>query len=144
MRIARRLLIVVLVALTGTIARPSFAAPRAPLPVDLQRAGVAQLAQALADRTALDQAARLDQERAQGRVRGPLHGIPVLVKDNIDAAGLPTTAGAIALRRSVPAQDSFLVKRLRAAGAIILGKTNLTEFANFMTTGMPAGFSALG
>ena len=177
MRIARRLLIVVLVALTGTIARPSFAAPRAPLPVDLQRAEVAQLAQALADRTvtsrqlvsayldrvatfdtagprldavrmldptALDQAARLDQERAQGRVRGPLHGIPVLVKDNIDAAGLPTTAGAIALRRSVPAQDSFLVKRLRAAGAIILGKTNLTEFANFMTTGMPAGFSALG
>ncbi|WP_280318141.1 sigma-70 family RNA polymerase sigma factor, partial [Nocardia wallacei] len=93
---------------------------------------------------ALRDAERLDAERRQGRVRGPLHGIPVLVKDNIDVAGLPTTAGALALRDSVPAEDSFLVRRLREAGAVILGKTNLTEFANFTTTGMPNGYSALG
>jgi amidase len=93
---------------------------------------------------ALAQATQLDQERLNNRVRGPLHGIPVLIKDNIDAVGLPTTAGAIALARSFPAQDAFLVTRLRAAGAIILGKANLTEFANFMTTGMPSGYSGLG
>ncbi|MDT5036750.1 MAG: amidase [Micromonosporaceae bacterium] len=93
---------------------------------------------------ALAQAAQLDQERTANRVRGPLHGIPVLIKDNIDAVGMPTTAGAIALARSMPGDDAFLVKRLRTAGAIILGKANLTEFANFMTTGMPAGFSDLG
>jgi len=108
------------------------------------RAGPRLNAVRMVDPTALDQAARLDDERARGRVRGPLHGIPVLIKDNINAAGMPTTAGAIALRRSLPSEDAFLVKRLRAAGAIILGKANLTEFANFMTNGMPAGFSALG
>ncbi|WP_280370585.1 amidase family protein, partial [Nocardia wallacei] len=93
---------------------------------------------------ALRDAERLDAERRRGRVRGPLHGVPVLVKDNIDVAGMPTTAGALALRDSVPAVDSFLVQRLREAGAVILGKTNLTEFANFTTTGMPNGYSGLG
>jgi amidase len=93
---------------------------------------------------ALEQAEQLDRERRQGRVRGPLHGIPVLVKDNIDVKGLPTTAGALALERSFPRGDAFLVSRLRAAGAVILGKANLTEFANFTTAGMPSGYSGLG
>jgi len=93
---------------------------------------------------AVRDALRLDVERRLGRVRGPLHGIPVLVKDNIDVAGLPTTAGALALRDSRPRGDAFLVTRLRAAGAVLLGKTNLTEFANFTTAGMPSGYSGLG
>ncbi|HEU5161001.1 MAG TPA: amidase family protein [Streptosporangiaceae bacterium] len=91
-----------------------------------------------------EEARRADGERARGRIRGPLHGIPVLVKDNIDVRGLPTTAGALALRSSRPGGDAFLVGRLRAAGAVILGKTNLTEFANFTTQGMPSGYSGLG
>jgi amidase len=90
------------------------------------------------------EAEQADQERRRGRVRGPLHGIPVIVKDNIDVTGLPTTAGALALERSFPRGDAFLVSRLRAAGAVILGKANLTEFANFTTNGMPSGYSALG
>src|SRR5690242_11577654 len=86
---------------------------------------------------ALQDAAQLDLERATGHVRGPLHGIPVLVKDNLDVAGLPTAVGNVALQHNVPDRDSTVVARLRAAGAVILGKTNLTEFANFMTSGMP-------
>jgi amidase len=93
---------------------------------------------------ARDEAKRADAERRHGIVRGQLHGIPVLVKDNIDVESLPTTAGALALERSFPAGDAFLVLRLRAAGAVILGKTNLTEFANFTTSGMPSGYSGLG
>ncbi|WP_196807175.1 amidase family protein [Candidatus Solirubrobacter pratensis] len=94
---------------------------------------------------ALQEAAQLDLERATGHVRGPLHGVPVLVKDNLDAAGIPTTAGSVALEHSVPDRDSTVVAKLRAAGAVILGKTNLTEFANFMSSsGMPSGYSSLG
>lgn len=93
---------------------------------------------------ALDDAERLDRERKRGQLRGPLHGIPVLVKDNLDLEGLPTTAGSVALERSVPRVDSTVVARLRAAGAVVLGKTNLTEFANFLTNGMPSGYSSLG
>jgi len=91
-----------------------------------------------------EQAAALDGERAAGSTRGPLHGVPVLVKDNIDVAGLPTTGGALALEHSVPDRDADLVGRLRSAGAVVLGKTNLTELANFMTEGMPSGYSSLG
>src|SRR3954469_7625921 len=94
--------------------------------------------------TALQDAAVLDLERATGHLKGPLHGIPVLVKDNLDVAGLPTTAGSVALQDSIPDKDSTVVAKLRAAGAVILGKTNLTEFANFMTNGMPSGYSSLG
>src|SRR3954451_23030471 len=93
---------------------------------------------------ALDRAAALDAERREGRVRGPMHGIPVLVKDNIDVAGIPTTAGALALEHSVPDRDAGLVARLREAGAVVIGKTNLTELANFMADEMPSGYSSLG
>src|SRR3954467_6820106 len=96
---------------------------------------------------ALQDASLLDLERTTGRVRGPLHGIPVLVKDNLDVAGLPTTAGNVALQNSIPDKDSAVVANLRKAGAVILGKTNLSEFANFLTTGnpaMPSGYSSLG
>ncbi|GGH45800.1 amidase family protein [Microbacterium album] len=91
-----------------------------------------------------EEAAQLDAERAAGTVRGPLHGVPVLLKDNIDAVGMPTTAGSIALADSFPAEDAPLTAQLREAGAIILGKVNLSEFANFITSGMPSGYSSLG
>ena len=83
---------------------------------------------------ALADADALDAERKAGRRRGPLHGIPVVVKDNYDTADMPTTAGSIALRGSMPERDAFQVRRLRAAGAIIVGKTNLHEFARGITT----------
>ncbi len=79
---------------------------------------------------ALAEARSLDEERKARGPRSPLHGLPVLLKDNIDAAGLPTTGGFYALRNSLPAQDSEQVRRLRAAGCVILGKTNLSEFAS--------------
>ena len=75
-----------------------------------------------------------DAERAEGRVRGPLHGIPVVVKDNYDTADMPTSGGAIGLATSVPPDDAFQVSRLREAGAIILGKTNMHELARGITT----------
>ncbi|MQA91878.1 MAG: amidase [Gemmatimonas sp.] len=78
---------------------------------------------------ALKIAAELDRERAAAGSRGPLHGIPILLKDNFDTVDLPTTAGSIALAGSIPGRDATLVERLRAAGAIILGKTNMSEFA---------------
>ncbi|SMB93706.1 amidase family protein [Deinococcus hopiensis] len=87
-------------------------------------------------------AARLDTLPPE--VRGPLHGVPLLIKDNIDVAGLPTTAGSLLMTRHVPAVDAPLVARLRAAGAVLLGKANLTEWANFMTLGMPNGYSGAG
>lgn len=89
-------------------------------------------------------ARRLDAEREAGHVRGPLHGIPVLLKDNVGTKDMPTTAGSIALQGWSPTHDATIAARLREAGAIILGKTNLSEFANWMATGMPNGFSTLG
>lgn len=76
----------------------------------------------------------LDRERASGRVRGPLHGIPIIVKDNYDTAGLPTTAGSIALSGLVATSDSFQVKKLREAGAVILAKAHMHELASGITT----------
>lgn len=96
------------------------------------------------DPSALEQAAERDAERARGEQRGPLHGIPVLLKDNIDVAGLPTTAGSLALASHRPAKDAPLVARLRAAGAVILGKTNLSEWANFRSTRSSSGWSSAG
>ena len=76
----------------------------------------------------------LDAERAKGTVRGPLHGIPVLVKDNYETVEMPTSAGSIALAGFHPARDAFLVRRLKDAGAVILGKTNMHELAAGITT----------
>ncbi|HEX2692112.1 MAG TPA: amidase family protein, partial [Kofleriaceae bacterium] len=93
---------------------------------------------------ALDEARARDNERRCGLARGPLAGIPVLLKDNIDTLDMPTTAGSVALAGSVPPSDAFLTRRLRDAGAIVLGKGTLTEFANFIAIGMPSGYSSLG
>lgn len=93
---------------------------------------------------ALEEARALDAERRAGRVRGPLHGIPILLKDNIDATPMATTAGSLALASHFPARDAALVERLRAAGAVILGKTNLSEWANFRSTNSISGWSAVG
>lgn len=141
--------------------------------IDLQRASIAQLQAAMATGTitavelvdayeariaafsaynavrvvspdARARAAALDAERRAGTVRGPLHGIPVLLKDNVGTDDLPTTAGSVALEGRIPRRDAFLTARLRAAGAIVLGKTNLSEWANWMATGMPNGYSSLG
>lgn len=87
----------------------------------------------------------MDQERKAGKVRGPLHGIPVLIKDNIDTADkMATSAGSIALAENRATKDAFIVARLRAAGAVILGKTNLSEWANFRSTRSASGWSSRG
>lgn len=94
---------------------------------------------------ALDQARALDAERAAGRVRGPLHGIPILLKDNIESADpMPTTAGSLALVENITNRDAPLVARLREAGAVILGKTNLSEWANIRSSHSTSGWSAVG
>ncbi len=95
---------------------------------------------------ALAIARSLDAERKDGKVRGPLHGIPVLIKDNIDTAdGLKTTAGSLALVDAPrPREDAFIVRRLREAGAVLLGKTNLSEWANLRSTRSSSGWSARG
>jgi amidase len=90
-------------------------------------------------------AAALDEERAAGHIRGPLHGIPVLLKDNIDTDDrMLTTAGSLALVLSRPSRDAAVVKRLRASGAVVLGKTNMSEWANFRSTRSMSGWSARG
>jgi len=87
----------------------------------------------------------LDRERKEKGMRGPLHGIPILIKDNIDTADrMMTTAGSLALVGSRPAQDSFVARRLREAGAVILGKTNLSEWANFRSSHSSSGWSGRG
>jgi len=94
------------------------------------------------DPTAIDQARSLDRQR---RARGPLFGVPMLIKDNIESAGpLPTTAGSLALANNVTNRDAPLVARLRAAGAVIVGKTNLSEWANIRSTRSISGWSAIG
>ena len=97
------------------------------------------------DPDALAVADRLDRERRAGRLRGPLHGIPVLLKDNIDTAdGMTTTAGSLALEGWIPPEDSGVAARLRRAGALLLGKTNLSEWANFRSTRSSSGWSGRG
>lgn len=94
---------------------------------------------------ALAIAKQCDAERKQKKTVGPLHGIPVLIKDNIDTGDkMHTTAGALALQDNIAVQDAFLVSRLRAAGAVLLGKTNLSEWANFRSTRSVSGWSSRG
>jgi amidase len=93
---------------------------------------------------ALEEAQRLDDERAAGTARGPLHGVPVLVKDNIEAVGLPGTAGSLALAGRSVVQDAPLVAALRAAGLVVLGSTNLSEWANLRSPRSTSGWSAVG
>jgi len=94
---------------------------------------------------ALSIADELDKERKDGKLRGPLHGIPVLIKDNIDTGDkMMTTAGSLALVGHKAAQDAYIIRQLRAAGAVILGKTNLSEWANFRSTRSTSGWSSRG
>ena len=93
---------------------------------------------------ALEAAAELDEARARGERRGPLHGLPVIVKDNIEALGLPCTAGSLALADCAPTADADLVVRLRAAGAIVLAAANLSEWANIRSAHSTSGWSAVG
>ena len=111
--------------------------------VDVAGPGLASVLERNPDALAI--ADRLDREyQAQGP-RGPLHGIPVLIKDNIDTADrMHTSAGSLALAESVAPRDAFIVERLRAAGAVILGKTNLSEWANFRSTRSTSGWSGRG
>lgn len=93
---------------------------------------------------ALKEADALDGERKAGKTRGPLHGIPLLLKDNIDATPMANSAGSLALAEHHPKADAFLVAKLRDAGAVILGKTNLSEWANFRSTRATSGWSGRG
>lgn len=94
---------------------------------------------------ALAIAATMDEERKAGKIRGMMHGIPVLIKDNINTADkMQTTAGSLALAGNIASADAFIVKKLRAAGAVLLGKTNLSEWANFRSTRSCSGWSSRG
>jgi amidase len=94
---------------------------------------------------ALAIAKAMDKERKEGKIRGPLHGIPVLIKDNINTGDkMMTTAGALALVGNKATEDAFIIKRLREAGAVLLGKTNLSEWANFRSTRSSSGWSSRG
>ena len=94
---------------------------------------------------ALEIADALDGERADGKVRGPLHGIPIMIKDNIDTGDkMMTTAGSMALAGTSAPDDAFIVKKLRESGAVLLGKTNLSEWANFRSTRSSSGWSGRG
>ena len=94
---------------------------------------------------AIEQARAMDAELLAGKYRGPMHGIPVLVKDNVEVAGpIATTAGSLALAGNITNRDAPLIARLRAAGAVILGKTNLSEWANIRSDNSTSGWSAVG
>ena len=104
---------------------------------DLLHAAITVNPHALADADALD------RERAQGRLRGPLHGIPIGLKDNIHTTTMPTTGGALAFVGMVPPYEATLTKNLRDAGAVIVAKTGLTELANYVAAGMPTNYNAV-
>ena len=111
----------------------------------LDRQGPALMSVLEINPDALSIAESLDAERKAGKVRGPLHGIPILVKDNIGTADrMQTTAGSLALIGAIPAKDAHVVTRLRAAGVVLLGKTNLSEWANFRSTHSSSGWSGRG
>ena len=111
--------------------------------VDRQGPGINSVIEVNPDAIAI--AESLDRERTEGRIRGPLHGIPILIKDNIDTGDrMQTTAGSLALAGSSAPKDAFIVERLRAAGAVLLGKTNLSEWANYRSTNSSSGWSGRG
>lgn len=111
----------------------------------IDRAGPKLNAVLAVNRNALADARKLDAERRAGKVRGPLHGVPVLLKDNIESAdGAATTAGSLALAANVTGRDAPIVRRLTDAGAVILGKANLSEWANFRSTRSISGWSGVG
>jgi amidase len=111
----------------------------------MDKTGVALNAVIELNPDALAIADQRDAERKAGTTRGPLHGIPVLIKDNIGSADkMRTTAGSLALANSPPSNDAFIIERLRAAGAVLLGKTNLSEWANFRSTHSVSGWSGRG
>lgn len=113
--------------------------------VDLNKKGPSLNAVIEVNPDAIKIAEALDIERKQGMLRGPLHGIPVLIKDNIDTADkMMTTAGAAAMIGNIAKEDAFIVKQLRSAGAVLLGKTNLSEWANFRSTRSTSGWSSRG
>ena len=91
----------------------------------------------------LKEAEERDRERAQGRIRGPLHGIPIALKDNIHTTDMPTTGGALVFEGLVPPYEATLTRNLRDAGAIIIAKTGMTELANWVASGMPGNYNAL-
>ena len=91
---------------------------------------------------AVEEAELLDRERAASGPRGPLHGIPVLLDDTIDVFGMPTTGGSIALQKSMPRADAALVTTLKAAGAIVLGKSNVSELNGLLDANSPEGYSS--
>jgi amidase len=111
----------------------------------IDRAGPALRSVIAVSPRALDDARAMDAERAAGNVRGALHGVPVLVKDNIETAdGSATTAGSLALRDNVTLRDAPVVRRLKDAGAVVIGKTNLSEWANIRSAFSISGWSAVG
>ncbi|HMJ58967.1 MAG TPA: amidase family protein, partial [Gemmatimonadales bacterium] len=113
--------------------------------VALDRQGPSLRAVLEANPDALTIADGLDAERRRGKVRGPLHGIPVIVKDNIDTHDkMQTTAGSLALEGNIAVRDAFIVERLRAAGAVVLAKANLSEWANFRSSRSSSGWSGRG
>src|SRR5688572_29063704 len=95
------------------------------------------------NRRALEEADARDRERAAGRIRGPLHGIPIALKDNIHTTEIPTTGGALAFAGLVPPYEADVARNLRDAGAIIIAKTQMTELANWVTVGMPDNYNSL-
>ena len=112
---------------------------------DMNLKGPALRAVIMVNPDALDIAKKLDKERAEGKVRGPMHGIPVLIKDNINTADpMATTAGSLALKNNFAIDDAPLIAALRSSGAIILGKANLSEWANFRSVKSSSGWSGVG
>ncbi|MEO0974200.1 MAG: amidase family protein, partial [Pseudomonadota bacterium] len=112
--------------------------------MSLDRQGPQYRAVLSLNESVLDEARTLDADAARGEFRGPLHGLPVLVKDTVETRELPTTAGALALAANDTGKDAAAIARLRSQGAIVLGKTNLSEWSNFRSSDAPAGWSGLG
>ena len=112
---------------------------------ELDKAGPRLNAVIEINKEALTIAAAMDKERKAGKLRGPLHGIPVLVKDNINTGDtMMTTAGALAMKGNIAKKDAFIIAQLRKAGAVLLGKTNLSEWANFRSSRSTSGWSSRG